>query len=258
LNTITSFLHPDFLTSRMLMLLCSVSMLSSCSAAGTLKGIVKEQFSETCATEKTSGHGCFGAVGSNCDKVQDPCPAGQQSMSVGSLSHDLCCRWCGGGVFCSEPDISKFLSDSVGDDKACAYEWRKAVWNILDKRGWCVDQSAMSTNNSDVSELPMSDGAQHTFEYDVSDYWGHKVGRRSLEMVTATRNYCAPAKTNLDCLGCDQCGHTESGRRRFWTSRRRSTQPCMAGSGDSQFCCSGKFSKVSSAALGLKTWGQCA
>jgi hypothetical protein len=163
----------------------------------------------------------------------DQCGWGQQAVSVGSLSHDACCRACAQGVACSDEGISAVSLETIDDSKPCALEWRKATWNFIDDRYWCTQKTAaVSDLSSFRTDAPRS--------YGVSNYWGSLIGVRSVPTLRATVKLCAPAGTKLDCLGC-----------RGTTSRNRQ--------GDAQFCCTGYFSKVESPwwAPG-KVWGVCA
>jgi hypothetical protein len=185
---------------------------------------------------------CFGAVGPKCDKLigLDSCPQGWQAVSVGSLVHDTCCHHCEEGTYCSSVLSADPLSwtsymysnrsfqDDVAKDYPCTLEWRKAVWNLLDKRSWCAPQSA------EESDMALAPGNR---KYDTTTYWGFLKERRTLQNVKATAGLCAPNGTSLDCLDCSVC------------------EDCPAGIGDSDFCCSGYFVKVQSV-MG-KRFGTC-
>jgi len=177
---------------------------------------------------------CFGAQGAKCEKVPvlDRCGEGFQAVSVGSLAHDSCCRQCTDGLQCSRQAPKATSSEAFNNDYPCALEWRKAVWNALDDRFWCVPVTDAA---SDVTPV------KGTREYDTTTYAGHLEQRRILHNVAATSVLCAPAGTNLDCIGCSTC---EDGS-------------CSAGVGDSGFCCSGQFMKVQKDVIG-KEWGTCA
>eukprot|EP00747_Dinoflagellata_sp_TGD_P115009 gnl/TRDRNA2_/TRDRNA2_172048_c1_seq1.p1 gnl/TRDRNA2_/TRDRNA2_172048_c1~~gnl/TRDRNA2_/TRDRNA2_172048_c1_seq1.p1 ORF type:complete len:324 (+),score=43.17 gnl/TRDRNA2_/TRDRNA2_172048_c1_seq1:22-993(+) len=178
---------------------------------------------------------CFGNQGSKCNKVPvlDHCGPGQQAVSVGSLAHDTCCRECKEGLQCSSQAPSAFTSlQALNGNYPCATEWRKAVWNALDDRYWCVP---ISTAASNVTSVP---GQR---EYDTTSYTGHPKDRRILHNVQATSVLCAPEGTALDCIGCSECQGDQ----------------CAPGIGDSNFCCSGHFSMVQKNDVG-KEWGTCA
>jgi len=188
---------------------------------------------------------CFGFAGSKCTRIphNDACPRGQQAVSVGSLTHDTCCRYCKDGFACSHISqghvfTTAGLSSEKLDDQPCGYEWRKAVWNTFDKRYWCSDQPEGVSHPMTLLKTNR--------EYDIYDHFGKKFedGRRSVPDIGVTHGMCAPAGTFLDCIGCKDC----SG----------SCTP-VPGIGDSQFCCSGAYSVIQSVRRFKKTWiwGKC-
>ena len=182
---------------------------------------------------------CFGAQGVGCERVgiADPCPSGQQYVTVGSLVHDMCCHLCVQGQQCGEKAAAGiFTTKSV----PCSLEWRKAHWNsgALDARGWCAP---MKSTASSVNIVPDS-----YRKYETSSHWGKYVSTILLPLTEQTKDLCAPEGTKLDCFG-PEC-HQHKG----------CNGDCPAGMGDSQFCCSGEFKQLDSLSLLGKFWGVCA
>lgn len=191
-------------------------------------------------TAQTSSEYCFGFSGSGCEGTPLPpgrgCRNGEQAVSVGSLAHDTCCRFCREGVACSDEAVRHFgvyesavelipTIHPMVDNVACGFEWRKAVMNTIDTRYWCVPR-----DENQVSDLSNVAPAQFK-EYVVTRYIGLHApflnARRSIPIVQATRNLCAPRGTALDCVLCAECNGN-----------------CASGLGDSQFCCTGRFQRV--------------
>jgi hypothetical protein len=169
---------------------------------------------------------CFGAVGIGCDGdgaqgwvVPQARAIGdgnyRQWVNVGSIAHDSCCAKNPNGAHCSSDDPS-----DGGDDRACAIEWRKAVYNWRDKRSW--EQDFGSYKSSEDSDDPTP---QHARSMKLSDFFGNYKYEYQWGEYASTRKLCAPEKTNLD-------------------------------SSDEQFCCSQSFKKTFWA-VGVSNWGVC-
>lgn len=185
--------------------------------------LAKVNYKEPCVQQTEEEH-CFGYVGPGCDKTPgDNCGEGRQAVSVGSLAHDACCYECTGGLACSGTAPSLISRESLDDSYPCSPEWRKAVWNQLDKRFWCKDQYAQPSNVTVISSKEETEQRQ----YGIAKYEGKSLGNRVLQPYTAIEALCAPAGTKLDCIDCAPC-----------------VSDCEAGIGDSDFCCSGRFIAV--------------
>jgi len=191
---------------------------------------------ETC--DEYPSYPCLGMQGEYCNKtLPDTCPEGQQAMSVGSMTHDICCRWCSQGAFCKD-DAERFSGTADWGSLFCGYEWRKALRAVANSRFWCVPQTPV--NDLDESGLIK--------EYEVPNRWGNFAERKSATFLNSMVDYCAPSGTTLDCYDCDEsCDGT-------------SCPPEEAKLGDSEFCCSGRFGQVEvrGGLFRNKKWGICA
>lgn len=187
--------------------------------------------------------GCFGQQGPMCDAVAtDPCwmqhdGTKKQLTSVGSLAHDMCCALCPEGQMCNEDwTNAKSGLANMDDNVPCALEWRKAVWNQIDGRGWCAYK--------EEARKVVENG--QTKRYSVTGWDGKNVRYMDLPMTDHTQRLCAPPGQALDCPDCQKCGG-------WWEPK------CEHGrqhQGDYQFCCSGAFKQVHDFAF--KKWGTCA
>lgn len=187
----------------------------------------------------TAPETCFGAQGKKCDKLPpgiDNCPSGQQAVSAGSLAHDTCCLECfNEGIACSEEAPTPASLESLNNSAPCALEWRKAGWNGLDGRYWCVN-----FDNDKISDVRVIAG---TRKFDTSEFGGTLYKSLLLHNRASTSVLCAPGGTDMDCIGCESC-----------------TGNCAKGMGDSGICCSGYFKKVQVWGVSSfsKTFGTCA
>merc|ERR1712159_678495 len=140
--------------------------------------------------------GCFGQQGPMCDAVAtDPCwmqhdGKKKQLTSVGSLAHDMCCVLCPEGQMCNENWLgAKQGLTNMDDNVPCALEWRKAVWNQIDHRGWCEYKAP-------PRKIVMN-GARK--QYTVTGADGKNVQYMELPLTADTQKFCGPKGQALDC-----------------------------------------------------------
>ena len=167
---------------------------------------------------------CFGAIGRKC-KGSPEAPAKAISfnkfsvfVSVGSILHDNCCLKYPHGYMCAHgvTDKDSDFATPWDDECACVAEYLKSSDNLRAKRFW----NATLHRRGD---LRPSRDVRTAYVRDSGGKWNRARGNGE---TISSRWVMAPAGTMLDCPDCTT-GQYEG-----------------LVAGDSQFCASGKFSKV--------------
>ncbi len=168
---------------------------------------------------------CFGAIGSGCKdqadgkftwkkwptpEVNDDCTI-KVKVSVGSILHDSCCRtlWDqgrpGDGHFCKPApgDASIWMGvDALAgypagwDNKVCAREWRKAVFDTAQDRVWTETFGPYSSNDQQDNLSPVGNSRPSLLpgRLGVND----DLRRSSTVERAETRRLSAPSGTKLE------------------------------------------------------------
>lgn len=234
-------------------------------------------------------HSCCGAVGRDCEGVTQNIsfgPLGDLSLdfvapidhgdgtssvvtAVGSILHDLCCLEHPDGAFCGTfyyPIPSAInLRGIANNNCACLMEWRKAILNTFKGRYW----RERLPNGQQTADMTFDPTQLRRSWLPVSASSGF-IGPSTWDLAErrATSGLCAPTGTLLDCPGEDQhcrvgcfanvhcvaADSTISRRRDGWSKRWTDDH---AHAGDSDYCCSGRFRKVTWS-VGSGRWGECA